>query len=118
MLVMRRAAVMLALAFSLVTSAGATTGSGLFGVVMRGPITPVCTADSPCDAPAAGVTLLFWRNGAVAGRVVTGRDGKYRIALRPGVYAVQGPKRMTPLGVRVVAGHFTRQNFGVDTGSR
>jgi hypothetical protein len=34
------------------------------------------------------------------------------------VYAVQGPKRMTPLSARVVAGRFSRQNFSVDTGIR
>jgi len=118
MVVMRRAAVMLALAFSLASSAGATTGSGLVGVVMRGPVTPVCTAETPCDAPAAGVTLKFVRGGVVSGRVVTARDGTYRIALRPGVYAVQGPKRMMPLSAKVVAGRFTRLNFAIDTGIR
>ncbi len=117
---MRRAAITLTLAFSLITNAGAgaTTGSGLFGVVMRGPITPVCTTESPCDAPAAGVTLLFRRSGAVAGRVVTGRDGRYRIALPPGLYTVRGPKRTTPLSAKVTSGRFTRQNFEIDTGIR
>ena len=115
---MRRAAVLVVLGFSLVSSAGATTGSGLFGVVMRGPVTPVCTAETPCDAPAAGVTLKFVRGGVVSGRVVTARDGTYRIALRPGVYAVQGPKRMMPLSAKVVAGRFTRLNFAIDTGIR
>jgi hypothetical protein len=50
--------------------------------------------------------------------VVTARDGTYRIALRPGVYAVQGPKRMMPLSAKVVAGRFTRLNFAIDTGIR
>ena len=96
----------------------ATTSSGLFGVVMRGPVTPICTAETPCDAPAAGVTLTFRHGATVVGRVVTGHDGTYRIALRPGMYAVQGPKRMTPLSARVVGGRFTRLNFAIDTGIR
>jgi hypothetical protein len=114
---MYRAAVILALPFSLVSTAGATTRSGLFDVVMRGPVAPVCTAESPCEVPAAGVTLLFRHDGAVAGRAVTGHDGR-RIALQPGVYTVQGPKRTTPLSARVAAARLTRQNFTIDTGIR
>jgi len=33
-----------------------TTGSGLYGVVKKGPITPVCRQGVPCDAPVE-VTL-------------------------------------------------------------
>ena len=45
--------------------------SGLRGVVMRGPITPVCVAESPCTEPAKNVTLLFSRGGHLAGRAAT-----------------------------------------------
>ena len=40
---------------------GAEAGarSGLWGVVTRSPISPICVAEQPCDAPAPGVTLVF-----------------------------------------------------------
>ncbi|MBA3412336.1 MAG: hypothetical protein H0T09_01470 [Actinobacteria bacterium] len=47
--------------------------SGLTGVVMRGPITPVCQEGVPCEAPAR-VTLVFSRPGHQAARVRTRAD--------------------------------------------
>ena len=115
---MRRFVLILALALGLAAPTGAATGGGLYGVVMRGPVTPVCTADAPCDAPAAGVTLIFVRNGAVVARAITAHDGRYRVVLGPGTYAVRGPKRMTPVSAMVLAGRMGRLNFTIDTGIR
>ena len=43
--------------------AQATLSRGSFaGLVKRGPITPVCVAEQPCDEPAKGVTLLNYSN--------------------------------------------------------
>jgi len=48
-----RTLVAAALAAGLVVAASASaTGSGLYGVVLRGPIQPVCVVGEPCEAPA------------------------------------------------------------------
>ena len=51
------------------TAAPSTTRTGLYGVVMRGPIRPTCIEDQPCDAPARGVLLTFSHNGRFVARV-------------------------------------------------
>jgi hypothetical protein len=121
--------VVTALALGLVIVAGAgaqptAVSSGLHGVVMRGPITPMCVAEEPCTAPAKNVTLLFSRNGRIVGRAVTDSAGRYRLRLPAGVYAVRRPP---PLGIgrgiepnhaRVYAGRFVRLDFSIDTGIR
>ena len=109
------------------TSAGGATAaesSGLRGVVMRGPVTPVCMVGQPCDEPAANVRLVFLRNGKAVARVRTGRDGRYRLALAPGVYRVRTAVRPTigrgiePQTVRVPRGRYARVDFSIDTGIR
>ena len=52
--------------------------SGLHGVVMRGPTTPVCRVGVPCSEPAAGATIGFDRNGrrvALVHVVTAGKPG-------------------------------------------
>jgi hypothetical protein len=121
-----RALVLLA-SLALVVSAGAqaTVSRGsLAGVVRRGPITPVCAAEQPCDAPAKGVTLLFSRNDRVAGRVVTDEQGRYRLRLPAGLYTVRRPaaasidRKLEPNHVRVHGGRVARVDFSIDTGIR
>ena len=117
----------LSLALVVVAGAGAqTTGlsSGLSGVVVRGPIAPVCVAEQPCTEPARNVTLLFSRNSRVVGRAVTDTAGRYRVRLPAGVYAVRRPGSMgigrgiEPNRARVYAGRFRRVDFSIDTGIR
>jgi hypothetical protein len=117
--------VIAALGLLLAAGANATTRpSGLYGLVTRGPITPVCAAEQSCSAPAPGVTLLFWRNDHVVGRVVTGRDGRYRLRLLAGAYSVRRPgaaildRKLEPDRARVRMGRFTRVDFAIDTGIR
>jgi hypothetical protein len=121
--------VVTALALGLVIVAGAgaqgtVVSSGLHGVVMRGPIAPMCVAEEPCTAPAKNITLLFFRNDRVVGRAVTDSAGRYRLRLPAGVYAVRRPP---PLGIgrgiepnhaRVFARRFVRVDFLIDTGIR
>jgi hypothetical protein len=107
-------------------SAGATTtpSNGLRGLVMRGPITPVCVAEQPCSAPATGVTLVFSSNGRTVGHAITNAKGWYRITLRPGRYSVaigraqQSFRRLTPVRADVIANHYRRVDFSIDTGIR
>jgi hypothetical protein len=104
-------------------AAGASQGSGLFGVVRKGPITPVCVAERPCTGPAPGVSLVFLRSSREVARTTSGPGGSYRIALPPGVYAVRAvvnarTRLLKPLEVRVPAGRLARVNFMLDTGIR
>ena len=104
-------------------AAGATSPeSGLRGTVMRGPITPVCRVDVPCDGPAR-VTLVFSRSGQVRARVRTSAKGRFRVALRPGRYAVRTAERvgMRPIEPRLVTvpkGRYASVTFHIDTGIR
>lgn len=95
--------------------------SGLRGVVMRGPIKPVCDVSNPCEEPAAGLVLRFLQRGVVVARVKTGSRGGYRVTLRPGRYAVTTPNRRPGMGlqpevVRVPKGRVARVDFRLDTG--
>ena len=90
---------------------------------MRGPITPVCRVDVPCDAPAAGLVLVFSRSGRVVARTTTNRNGAYRLALLPGRYGVTTARRtlgsgLTPRSVLVPRGRVARVDFKLDTGIR
>ena len=106
------------------SASGATTGSGLHGLVTRGPIMPVCMVDQPCDEPAANVRLVFLRNGVVVSRVRTNATGRYRVALAPGRYAVRLPGKpvlgrvVKPQTARVLRGRYSRVDFSIDTGIR
>jgi hypothetical protein len=105
------------------SAAAATPTSGLFGVVTKGPITPVCRQGVPCDAPAE-VTLVFSRAGRETGHVRSTASGRYRIALPPGYYAVRTLERIgitpniRPRNVHVRVSHFDRLDFTIDTGIR
>ena len=83
---------------------------------------PVCREGVPCDGPAAGLALVFSRNGVAVGRTTTRQDGSYRLALRPGRYTVRAVPRglvpPEPRMVTVVADRFRRVDFFVDTGIR
>ena len=113
---------------ALVVAAGAqaTPPRGtLTGIVTRGPITPVCVAEQPCDEPAANLKLLFKRNEVVVGRAVTNDAGRYRLRLPAGSYTVRragasGPfdRKLEPNHARVFAGRSARVDFSIDTGIR
>jgi len=114
--------VVLALGSGLADAAASeVVASGIRGVVMRGPIKPVCGDNDPCEEPAAGVVLRFSRGGVVVARVTTGRAGGYRVKLRPGRYGVTTRKRrpgmdLTPSVIRVPKGRMARVDFHLDTG--
>lgn len=96
----------------------------LHGVVMRGPIAPVCRVGVPCNEPARGAVLVFSRGGRAAARVTVGLHGRYTVRLAAGTYLVRQPSAprigfgIRPDRVSVVAGASTRANFFIDTGIR
>ena len=122
---MRTLVLLASVALVLTTAAQATVRRGaLAGVVMRGPIVPVCAVEQPCDEPARGVTLLFSRGDRVVGRVVTDDEGRYRLRLPSGLYTVRRPaaasidRKLEPNRARVFAGRRTNVDFFIDTGIR
>jgi len=114
----------LALALLFAGAAASAPSSGLRGVVLEGPITPVCRIDVPCERPVAGLVLQFTRGGRVVARVKTTAKGTYRVRLRAGSYTVTTvpPRRvgtgLTPKSVRVPKARMARRDFHLDTGLR
>jgi hypothetical protein len=102
----------------------ALIGSGLHGIVTRGPTQPVCRVGKPCAAPLKGALLLFSHGGRVVARVRSGTGGRYSVRLAPGRYAVRispAPRigaGLSPRSVRVARGVFRRLDFEIDTGIR
>jgi hypothetical protein len=122
---LRTAALLVGLAALIpLSAAGADLGAtGLRGTVVLSPSQPVCYEDEPCSKPASGYVMSFSRNGRVVGRATTRVDGRYRVLLAVGRYAVSfTPRRPTltlkPTSVLVVAGRIRRVDFEIDTGLR
>ncbi len=114
------AALLVSLLVPAVASSSVRGASGLRGVVMRGPIQPVCSAEQPCDAPAPHVKLTF-RHGGVSRTATTDAHGHYALALPAGSYSVViAPGRFgyAPKTVAVPAGRVAVRNFSIDTGIR
>ena len=109
-----------------ISLAGATVSSGVQGVVLRGPVTPVCRAELPCSAPVAGALVVVRRPTATvaAARGRTDTKGRFSFALAPASYVVSVTMgRATALRthqrrVQVQSGRFTAVKFVFDTGIR
>ena len=78
-----------AVAIAACTSARSSpsTTTGLTGVVMRGPVTPVCRVDVPCDAPFSA-TFNVERNGRRVTQFQSDAAGQFTVLLAPGAYTV------------------------------
>ena len=105
------------------TSTHTIASSGLRGVVIRSPTTPVCVVGDPCSAPAKNTALVFGRRGtSVTTR--TNSVGRYRVALDPGWWSVRTAtfprigSGIEPHRVRVVAARFRVVDLDIDTGIR
>ena len=100
--------------------ASAAPKSGLRGIVMRAPVSPVCSVQIKCSAPAKGVELAFVRRGHTW-KATTDANGRYRIMLRPGIYTVEvttGIHEPKLWRVTVRRGVVAVHNFTIDTGIR
>jgi hypothetical protein len=116
---MKAAAALVSVGLLAAASAQASSvRSGLYGGVTRGPISPVCVAEQPCDEPAAGAVLVFMHDGREVVRTKARGDGSYRVRMPAGVYVVRSGRRIEPAKVRVLRGHVIRVNFSIDTGIR
>jgi hypothetical protein len=64
-----------------------TPTTGLTGVVLRGPIAPVCQVNVACDAPfSAGFTVRL--GSSTVARFRSDAAGAFTVALQPGTYQV------------------------------
>ena len=118
---MRQIARIVLLALVVAGSAvAAPPSSGLRGVVTRGPVVPVCSAEQPCSAPFAKAVLVFSQSGHEVARTTADATGHYRIRLAPGLYVVRVARggRLEPSPVRVRAALYAKVDFDVDTGIR
>ena len=67
--------------------ASPTLTTGLTGTMLRGPITPVCQIQVPCDAPFSA-DFSVEQNGRVVSRFRSEQDGRFTVMLEPGQYRV------------------------------
>ena len=61
--------------------------TGLTGVVMRGPVTPVCRVDVPCDAPFSATFTVEQGDRRIA-QFQSDAAGQFTVYLKPGAYMV------------------------------
>lgn len=106
------------------TSPGSPTDTGLAGTVRRGPVTPVCVLDVPCDEPfSASFTVRQGDRTVTTFRSDT--QGRFETRIPPGNYAVV-PAPDAPIispasqakQVEVAAGGLTNVVLQFDTGIR
>ncbi len=80
-------ALVLGLAVACKTSTSPSPTTGLTGIVLRGPVTPVCRVDVPCDAPfSAGFSVQ--QNSVRVAAFRSDTDGRFKVLLAPGTYRV------------------------------
>jgi hypothetical protein len=98
--------------------------TGLEGQVLRGPITPVCTENEPCDAPfSAWFSVL--KDAREVSRFQSDENGEFAVALDPDVYTIV-PDSTAPLmhpqqqrqEVEVQPEGITKVTLHFDTGIR
>lgn len=82
-----RLALVCALALGCHSPASPTLTTGLTGTVVRGPITPVCQIQVPCDAPFSA-DFSVEQNGKVVSGFRSDQDGRFTVMLEPGGYRV------------------------------
>jgi hypothetical protein len=76
-------------------STSPSPATGLTGVVVRGPIMPVCRVDVPCDAPFSAGFVVERAKRQVA-QFQSDSSGRFTIFLDPGPYVVV-PNAEAPL---------------------
>lgn len=106
------------------TDSFAGLDTGLTGVVMRGPITPVCLPDIPCSAPFSA-RFAVWQGSHLVASFRSDTQGHFTVALPPGQYRlvpasdapIIGPESQTKI-VDVGLGELTTVRLDFDTGLR
>lgn len=99
--------------------------AGLAGVVVRGPVQPVCQEGQSCDDEPFSAGFTVRRGGRTVGTFRSGTDGRFAVRLAPGAYTVV-PDDDAPLlapasqakPVEVATGAVTTVRLAFDTGIR
>jgi hypothetical protein len=101
-----------------------TLTTGLTGVVLRGPVTPVCQVETPCDAPFAAVFSVH-QNARKISQFASDANGRFTVHLEAGTYTiVPGPTApiLAPQSqvksVQVLSSGLTEVRLEFDTGIR
>lgn len=101
-----------------------TIDTGLTGVVVRGPIAPVCEIDRPCNAPFNATFDVFDDARRVAG-FRSDAEGRFTVTLPAGAYrivpAADAPIIQRPMQVKtveVLPVGLTQVRLEFDTGIR
>ena len=116
-------AVVVAVACASSTAPSPTTG--LTGTVTRGPVTPVCRVDVPCDAPFSA-SFSVQQNGRQVAQFRSDQNGQFTVFLSPGSYTVVpgtdapiiSPAQQTKSVTVVANGQLTVVQLSFDTGIR
>ena len=102
----------------------AGAGTGLSGMAWRGPITPTCRNDVPCDTGFSASFTVF-RGGRSVTQFESDSTGAFRVALAPGNYEIvpdPGAPILDPSGqsrsVTVADTGWTSVELHFDTGIR
>lgn len=102
-----------------------TIKTGLQGVVLRGPVQPVCRIDEPCDDEPFVASFSVEQSGRVVSSFTSNEEGKFLVYLKPGRYTIT-PGQDAPIlfpesqgkEVEVLAGELTSVTLSFDTGIR
>jgi hypothetical protein len=72
-----------------------TPTTGLTGTVLRGPVTPVCRTDVPCDAPFSASFVVLSRGRQVT-QFESDATGHFTVWIAPGTYEI-APRSDAPV---------------------
>jgi len=104
------------------SSASGAGDTGIRGVVLSGPSCPVEQAGSPCPDRPLATELEVVRGSSVVATVRSGDDGRFRVALEPGVYTIRaasgGFPSLRPVQVRVPSAAYANITLTFDSGIR
>ena len=112
-----------------VTAGASPPPSGVKGVVLAGPVSPVARPGVPNEKPVAGAIIQYFNAvmaNAVVQTVIADSQGRFQFSAPPGTYSVSATipgDENTGFGhgtqtVNVLAGHVTEITFHLDTGIR
>ncbi len=112
-----------------VTTGALPPPSGVKGVVLAGPVTPVARPGVPNEKPVPGAIIQYFNElsaNAVVMTVIADAQGRFQFSAPPGIYSVSATipgDENTGFGhgtqtVTVTAGHVTEVTFHLDTGIR
>ena len=124
MLTWRFAAPMILVALSCGPAPTNGTGNDPRGLVLRGPVMPVCRVGVPCDAPFSAL-FHVWQGEAEVAQFTSDSTGRFRLDLADGGYVVV-PDSSAPVidaaaqrrAVTIAAGELIPDTLAFDTGIR